>query len=104
MALLRHSFLKIVLAMMALTVFAGDLVGDALHDIAGDCTGEVAPHSNDGGKCAVCTCAVHTAAAIPFKTECRIAPLVSSPVSFSAWTEHVPNGVPAPIDHPPQLG
>ena len=109
MALLRHHFLRVLLAILTLSAFAGDLIGDAFsdgHETAlaqvsngvpsdrGDCS--------DNDSCPAC-CAVHGGAVILSQWGFQVA--ISAPAEnpFVVLDEHAPSGDPVPIEYPPRF-
>ena len=104
-ALASRQFLRL-LAAFALLAFAGDIVADSLADVCADhCVSESSQSDSQHEKtpCSHCSCAVHNGWAVAFSDAVNVAD--ASGASFFVVSRDVsaPVGVPAAIDHPPQL-
>ncbi len=104
MRFLRNTTCGCLGVLLALFVFTGDLVADAVC-AAGLCLAAEesagTDHTKDG--CPACACAVHGGSALIAKIGISIGPRVSETISFANVDEAAPCGEPVPIDHPPQL-
>lgn len=109
MAFLRHNLIRVFLTILTLSVFAGELIADALPVN----TGAAAVHGshddqNDKGSCpsdSPCPgcCAVHSGAVIVSNGLFRLEMIPQMIISFAALNEHAPSGDPVPIEYPPRL-
>jgi len=109
MAFLRHNLVRFFLAILTLSVFAGDLIADAIPDGIGTSmvqNSRDVPSDNgscpDQGSCPDC-CAVHGGAAIVSSWAFQLAMLPTLLTAFTASNEHAPSGDPVPIEYPPRL-
>ena len=104
MATLRHNLIRVFLAILTLSVFAGDLIADALPDGVGTTVTQGLPHGapRHNGSCPVC-CAVHSGTAIVSNWNFRVETIPPMVISFAALNEHAPSGDPVPIEYPPRL-
>jgi hypothetical protein len=104
---LSHSkgFLR-VLALLAMLLFSGDLIADALADISGGhCVTESSqPGSgHDKAPCAHCSCATHSGAIVVADFGMSLCGNLRSGVFMTGDDEGTPPRLAASIDHPPQL-
>lgn len=103
MLFLRHSLVRVFLAILTLSVFAGDLIADVVPDGVGAAVSQNSHNvPNDKGPCPDC-CAVHSGAAIVSNWVFPLKTLPSVVTSFAAANEYAPSGDPVPIEYPPQL-
>jgi hypothetical protein len=102
MALFSNKSLYALCGLLAFFVFTGDLVMDAAHDATGGCVAE--SQSGDHDSCPSCVgCAIHTGTVIAADTylviPARDGACAPVPDEIGYWAA----GLPAAIDHPPQL-
>ena len=106
MSALASRILLRLLAAFALFAFAGDIVADSIADARGDhCVSQSSESDShhDKSPCSHCSCAVHNGWAVVFSDAVNVAN-ASGSLPFSVnRQESIPVGVPAAIDHPPQL-
>lgn len=101
MSLFNFKSVRVLCASFAFFVVTGDLIADVVHDATDACIAE-----SQGGcdSCPACSgCAFHTATALAQSSTIVIGP-GDGPIDFVR--ENIPNcvvGLPAAIDHPPQL-
>ncbi len=104
-ALASRLFLRLFAA-FALFAFAGDIVVDSLADLGGDhCVSESSQSDSHHEKspCSHCSCAVHNGSAVAFSDSVNVADASGGLLFAVSGDESAPIGVPAAIDHPPQL-
>jgi len=93
-------------AALALFAFAGDIVADSFADLRGDhCVSESSQSDShhEKGPCAHCSCAVHNGSAVAFSDAVSVAAGSGASLFAVSRNQSAPAGVPAAIDHPPQL-
>ena len=98
-------FLRLFAA-FALFAFAGDIVADSLADVCGDhCVSQSSQSDSHHEKspCAHCSCAVHNGSAVAFSDALNVADASGASLFAVSRNESASVGVPAAIDHPPQL-
>src|SRR5262245_6805391 len=104
-ALASRLFLRLFAA-FALFAFAGDIVADSIADLQGDhCVSESSQSDSQHEKtpCSHCSCAVHNGSAVAFSDSVNVADVSGISLFTVSRDESAPVGVPAAIDHPPQL-
>jgi hypothetical protein len=104
-ALASRLFLRFFAA-FALFAFAGDIVADSLADARGDHCVSQCSHSDshhDKSPCPHCSCAVHNGSAVAFSDAVNVADASGASLFAVSRNESASVGVPAAIDHPPQL-
>jgi hypothetical protein len=104
-ALASRLFLRLFAALVLFT-FAGDIVADSIADLRGDhCISENSQSDShhDKGPCSHCSCAVHNGSAVAFSDSVNVADASGASLFVISRDESTPVGVPAGIDHPPQL-
>lgn len=101
MEFLRHRSLRILAALFAFLVIAGDLVADAIHDGSGACATE--SQDSNHSSCPVCGCTIHTGSATAVDAVAIVMPAVEATVLVSAADDRPVAGAEPAIDHPPQL-
>jgi hypothetical protein len=104
---LPHSagFLRI-LALLALLLFAGDIIADAIDDMSeGHCTSETSQScpTNDRTPCSHCSCATHSGAVVIADFALSLGRQLGSVAHLQSDDEATPPRLAASIDHPPQL-
>jgi len=105
-AMFRSSKIFVLSALLALFAFTGDIVADSLADARGDhCVSQTSQSDSHHEKtpCSHCSCAVHNGNVIASTASVDVSG------AFTAWLfcliiqAQAPIGLPAAIDHPPQL-
>jgi len=90
----------------ALCAFAGDIVTDSIADLQGEhCVSQSSQTDSQHEKapCGHCSCAVHNGTVITSTLAVDIAGAVTGSVFLPIGEQPAPDGLPATIDHPPQL-
>ena len=93
-------------SLIGLCAFAGDIIADSIADLRGDhCVSQSSqPDSqHDKSPCAHCSCAVHNGTVITSTVAVDISAAFGASVFVSTSEQSAPDGLPAAIDHPPQL-
>src|ERR1041384_4064158 len=106
MFFLRISEITRVVAFSALLIFAGDVIADSIADVCVDhCVSQSSQSDSHHEKtpCSHCSCAVHNGWAVAFSDPVNVADASGASLFAVGRDESVPVGVPAAIDHPPQL-
>src|SRR5215467_2974310 len=106
MSLLRTSRLRLLGALCVLFAFGGDIVADSIIDAReGHCAVQTCPSDSHQEKtpCSHCSCVVHTGSVIAGNNGVRVTADVQPSVFISIGDESAQVGLPAAIDHPPQL-
>ena len=106
MRALRVSSMVRVAAFVALLNFAGDIAADSIADLRGDhCVSQTSQSDSDHEKapCSHCSCAVHNGTVIASAVTVHVNRAFQASVFFPADEQSAPAGLPAAIDHPPQL-
>jgi len=104
-ALARRLFLRLFAAFV-LFAFAGDIVADSIADMRGDhCISENSQSDSHHEKspCSHCSCAIHNGSAVAFSDALNVADASGASLFAVSGDHSAPVGVPAAIDHPPQL-
>jgi hypothetical protein len=104
-ALPSRLFLRLFAA-FALFAFGGDIVADSIVDSRGEhCAAQTCPSDSDHDKtpCSHCSCAVHNGTVITSALAVNVIGDLLTSVFFPASEQSTPDGLPAAIDHPPQL-
>ena len=86
--------------------FTGDIIADSIADLRGDhCVSQSSqPDSqHDKSPCAHCSCAVHNGTVITSTVSVDISGAFGASDFFWTSEQSAPDGLPAGIDHPPQL-
>lgn len=108
MASLRRNLVRVFLAILTLSVFAGDLIADAIPDGIGTAVTQSSPNAPCGEDscpdqgCPDC-CAVHGGAAILSNWIFRLGMIPQMVASLAISDEHAPSGDPVLIEYPPRL-
>jgi hypothetical protein len=103
MGLFSNKWFYTLCALFAFFVVTGDLVADAVHDATGGCVTE----SQSGGhdSCPACSgCAIHSATALVDSGAVTIGGISGAGAYLPEENNYCAVGLPAAIDHPPQLG
>jgi len=106
MYFLRVSSVIRAAAFVALLNFAGDIVADSVADAQGNHCVSQNSHSDSQHEktpCSHCSCAVHNGTVIVSTATLDISDAFGVFTFFAATEQSPPSGVPAAIDHPPQL-
>jgi hypothetical protein len=93
-------------AAFALCAFAGDIAADSIADVCIDhCVSQSSQSDSHHEKspCSHCSCAVHNGWAVAFSDAVNVADASGASLLAVSRDESTPVGVPAAIDHPPQL-
>ncbi|HYK24595.1 MAG TPA: hypothetical protein VEU75_08015 [Candidatus Acidoferrum sp.] len=93
-------------SLIALCAFTGDIIADSIADLRGDhCVSQSSqPDSqHDKSPCPHCSCAVHNGTVITSTVAVDISGAFGACIFFSTSQQSAPDGLPAAIDHPPQL-
>ncbi len=106
MTFARTSRFYVLTGLLALFTFGGDIVADSLADARGDhCVSQSSQSDSDHEKspCSHCSCAVHNGSVVASIASVNVTG--TSRVSFfvANYDQSAPVGLPAAIDHPPQL-
>jgi hypothetical protein len=86
--------------------FAGDIIADSIADLRGDhCTSQCSQSDPQREKapCSHCSCAVHNGSVITSTAAVQITGDFQASIFFRSSDQSAPSGLPAAIDHPPQL-
>jgi hypothetical protein len=101
-----RSRLLALTSLIGLCAFTGDIIADSIADLRGDhCVSQSSqPDSqHDKSPCAHCSCAVHNGTVITSTVAVDISGAFGASIFFSTSEQSAPDGLPAAIDHPPQL-
>jgi hypothetical protein len=93
-------------AVFALLAFGGDIVADSLVDAQGEhCAAQTCPSDSQHEKtpCSHCSCAVHNGTVIAANNGVHVSDDLQASAFVLPGDESAPVGLPAAIDHPPQL-
>jgi hypothetical protein len=91
---------------VALCAFASDIIADSIADLRGDhCISQSSQSDSQHEKapCAHCSCAVHNGTVITSTLTVDIVGAFAASVFYPTSEQSAPDGLPAAIDHPPQL-
>jgi H+/Cl- antiporter ClcA len=102
----RISRLFALIGTVVFCAFAGDIVADSIADLRGDhCTSQCSESDQQHEKapCSHCSCAVHNGTVITSTAAVHITGVLQVSIFFPASDQSTPTGLPAAIDHPPQL-
>ena len=106
MKVVRTSRLLTLAGFLVLFAFSGDIVADSIADLRGDhcvCESSQSDSHHDKNPCSHCSCAVHNGSAVAFSDAVNVADASGASLFAVSRDESAPVGVPAAIDHPPQL-
>jgi len=101
MNLLRHRSFRILCALFALFVFAGDIVADAAYEASGACASEC--DSSGCETCPTCVCPTHSGSAAAPEGEAIFGHNLIPNERIAISDDRPALGVSPAIDHPPQL-
>jgi len=91
---------------LALFAFTGDIVADSIADARGEhCISETSDSGAHHEKepCSHCSCAVHMGAVVVSASAVAVSDGLQPSIFVLTSDQSVPAGLPAAIDHPPQL-
>jgi hypothetical protein len=106
MNFVRTSRLLALTGVVVFCTFAGDIVADSIADLRGDhCVSQTSQSDSHHEKapCSHCSCAVHNGSVITSSAMVHINGTFQATVFFPAGEQSASTGLPAAIDHPPQL-
>jgi hypothetical protein len=106
MSLFRVSCLKQLAAFFAVLVFAGDIITDSIADTReGHCVSQTSQSDSSHEKtpCSHCSCAVHNATVIAANNDVHVRADFQASAFVLTSDQSALAGLPAAIDHPPQL-
>src|SRR5262245_742562 len=106
MNLLRTSRLRLLAALCVFFVFGGDIVADSIVDALGEhCSAQAFPTDSHHEKtpCSHCSCAVHNGSVIAGNDGVQVSDDFAASGFVLANNQSSAGGLPAEIDHPPQL-
>ena len=106
MLFLRISKITRVVAFSAVLIFAADIVADSIADLRGDhciCQGSQPNSQHEKAPCERCSCAVHNGNVITSTLTVDVIGAFPASVFYPTSEQSAPDGLPAAIDHPPQL-
>ena len=95
-----------IIGMAVFCAFAGDIVADSIADLCGDhCISQTSQSDSHQEKvpCSHCSCAVHNGSVIASTGATDINCAFQAFVFVATGEQFAPTGLPAAIDHPPQL-
>ena len=95
-----------LIGLFALCAFAGDIIADSIADLRGDHCVSLSsqPDSqHDKAPCGHCSCAVHNGTVIISTVAVDIDAAFQALIFLPTSEQSAPDGLPAAIDHPPQL-
>jgi hypothetical protein len=101
-----RSRLLALTSLIGLCAFAGDIIADSVADLRGDhciCQGSQPDSQHEKAPCERCSCAVHNGTVITSTLTVDVIGAFPASVFFSTSEQFAPDGLPAAIDHPPQL-
>jgi hypothetical protein len=91
---------------LALFAFGGDIVADSLGDACSEhCMSQTSQSGsqNEKAPCSHCSCAVHNGTVIAADNRVHVGADYQASACVRASDQSAPVGLPAAIDHPPQL-
>jgi hypothetical protein len=106
MRFVRTSRLFALIGIVVFCGFAGDIVADSIADLRGDhCASQCSDSDpqHEKAPCSHCSCAVHNGTVITSTAAVHIIGALQVSILFPASDQSAPTGLPAAIDHPPQL-
>src|SRR5262245_20332729 len=102
----RTSRVLALTGLIALCAFAGDIVADSIADLRGDhCVSQSSQPDSQHEKtpCSHCSCCVHGGTVIVSSAAMHVSADFDGSVFYGPSEQSIPAGLPAAIDHPPQL-
>jgi hypothetical protein len=106
MNIARKSRLLALTGVVVFCSFAGDIVADSIADLRGDhcvCQTTESDSHHEKGPCSHCSCAVHNGSVLTSTVTVPLGETFQVSISFSTGDPSALAGLPAAIDHPPQL-
>jgi hypothetical protein len=106
MRLLRTSRIHLLAGLVVLFAFGGDIVADSIVDARGEhCAAQTCPSDSHHEKtpCSHCSCAVHNGSVIAANNGVHVSADAQPSALILISDETARVGLPAAIDHPPQL-
>jgi hypothetical protein len=106
MNMVRTSRLLMLTSFVILFAFAGDIVADSIADLQGNhCVSESSQSDSHHEKapCSHCSCAVHNGTVVTSTATVHISSAFEVSIFLAAGEQSTSAGLPAAIDHPPQL-
>jgi hypothetical protein len=106
MNFVRTSQLFALTGLIAFCAFAGDIVADSIADLRGDhCVSQTSQSDSHHEKapCSHCSCAVHNGSVITSAAMVLMNDALRATFFVPAAEQSASTGLPAAIDHPPQL-
>jgi hypothetical protein len=103
---LRTSRLFALTGLIALCAFASDIVADSIADLRGDhcvCQSSQSDSHDEKMPSSHCSCAVHNGTVIASTLAVDVIGAFLASAFLPASEQSAPDGLPAAIDHPPQL-
>ena len=97
----RHRPFRILCALFAFFVFAGDIVADAAYEASGACASEC--ESSGCETCPACVCPTHNGSAAAPEGDAIFGHDLTTNYSVATPDDETAFGAPPAIDHPPQL-
>jgi hypothetical protein len=102
----RTSRLFALIGIAVFCAFAGDIAADSIADLCGDhCISQSSQSDSHDEKapCSHCSCAVHNGSVIASTGSVYVTGAFQAFVFLPTGQPSAPTGLPAAIDHPPQL-
>ena len=106
MQAIRTSRLFALIGIAVFCAFAGDIAADSIADLCGDhCISQSSQSDQQHEKapCSHCSCAVHSGSVIASTSVVYITRAFQAFVFLATGQQSALTGLPATIDHPPQL-
>jgi hypothetical protein len=106
MSLVYTSRLFVLTGFLALFAFGSDIIADSVAGSCGNhCVSQSSQSDSDHEKtpCSHCSCCVHGGTVITSTATVHINSAFEVSIFFAAGEQSAPTGLPAAIDHPPQL-
>jgi hypothetical protein len=100
------SICNVLAGCLALFAFTGDILADSIADAYGEhCISETSDSDShhEGKPCSHCSCAVHVGAVVVSTSAVTVSDGLQPSIFFLTSEQSAPVGLPAAIDHPPQL-
>ena len=102
----RASRFHVLMGLLALFAFGSDIVVDSLADVCADhCVSQSSQSDADHEKspCSHCSCAVHNSSIVASTASVGVTGTLTVSFLVANYDQSAPVGLPAAIDHPPQL-
>ena len=101
--LLNRKSFRVFAALFLFSLFAGEIVADALCDAEIGCFSELSRGAENDAGCPLGMCCTHGIGIFHCELNTVTAPVIVEVGSVALHPEQNLVGFPAPIDHPPQL-